>query len=332
MGFTEESTKMQVRVSEIMQNGLELVDLFINKNYLIDIDKCEPISMESSQRSFSYISMFEISKIVYDNEENINDKLVSVYSALSNFGSSVLLIIFSDTDGVKFYIGTRDINQPNVAKEILRKSLRGNFPGIEIREQSSSQIGGLLESHIPDIYSNMAVSAVSIVPSARDDDKDRFVQGMEKFIDSMSGEKYTAIFVSSPLNKVDLENKKRGYEELYSTLSQCSQVNMTYSENDSEAVAVGISDSFSKSVNEGISHTTGTNTGTSSGTTKSRNRGRSHSFFGMGFNSGTSYGTNTGSFSGSSTGHTDTSSESESTSNTKTDTTTTTKGTSASHY
>lgn len=330
MGYTEESTKMQVRVSEIMQNGLELVDLFINKNYLIDIDKCEPISLASSQHSFSYISMFEISKIVYDNDENINDKLVSVYSALSNFGSSVLLIIFSDTDGVKFYIGTRDINQPNVAKEILRKSLRGNFPGIEIREQSSSKIGGLLESHIPNIYSNMAVSAVSIVPSARDDDKDRFVQGMEKFIDSMAGEKYTAVFVSSPLNKVDLENKKRGYEELYSTLSQCSQVNMTYSENDSEAVAVGISDSFSKSVNEGISHTTGTNTGTSSGTTKSRNRGRSHSFFGMGFNSGTSYGTNTGSFSGSSTGHTATSSESESTSNTKTDTTTTTEGTSTS--
>jgi len=330
MGYSEENTKMQVRVSEIMQNGLELVDLFINKNYLIDVDKCKPISLTSSQRSFSYISMFEISKIVYNNDENINDKLVSVYSALSNFGSSVLLIIFSDANGVKFYIGTRDINQPNVAKEILRKSLRGNFPGIEIKEQLSSKIGELLESHIPNTYSNMAVSAVSIVPSARDDDKDRFVQGMEKFIDSMAGEKYTAVFVSSPLNKVDLENKKRGYEELYSTLSQCSQVNMTYSENDSEAVALGISDGFSKSVNEGISYTTGTNTSTSSGTNKSRNRGRSKSFFGMGFNSGKSSGTNTGSSSGSSTGQTDTSSESESTSNTKTDTTTTTIGTSTS--
>lgn len=330
MEYTEESTKMQVRVSEIMQNGLELVDLFINKNYLIDIDKCKPISLASSQRSFSYISMFEISKIVYNNDENINDKLVSVYSALSNFGSSVLLIICSNKDGIKFYIGTRDINQPNIAKEILRKSLKGNFPGIEIREQSSSQIGELLESNIPKEYSNMAVSAVSIVPSARDDDKDRFVQGMEKFIDSMAGEKYTAIFVSSPLNKVDLENKKRGYEELYSTLSQCSQVNMTYSENDSEAVAVGISDGFSKSVNEGISYTTGTNTSSSIGTTKSRSSGRSNSFFGMGFNSGKSSGTNTGSSSGSSTGKTDTSSKSDSTSNTKTDTTTTTKGTSTS--
>lgn len=328
MEHVEEVTEIQDRVSEIMQNGLEIADLFINKNYLIDIDKCKPIPLANSQCSFSYISMFEVSKIVYDANENINDKLVSVYSALSNFGSSALLVIFSDKDGVNFYIGARDINQPNIAKEILGKSLRGNFPGIEIKEQSSPQIERLLESHIPNVYSNMAVSAVSIVPSTRDNDKDKFVQGMEKFIDSMSGVKYTAVLISSPLSKADLENKKRGYEELYSTLSQFSQANLTYSENKSEAVAIGISNSFSKSINEGISDTTGTNTGTSSGTSKSRNRGRNYSLFVMGLNSGTSYGTNTGSFSGSSTVHTETRSESESTSNTKSDTTTTTEGTS----
>ena len=67
----------------------------------------------------------------------------------------------------------------------------------------------LLEGHIPDVYSNMAVSSVSIVPSPRDEDKEHFIQGLEKFIDSMSGEKYTAVFVSSPLSKTDLEAKKR---------------------------------------------------------------------------------------------------------------------------
>ncbi|KKG06102.1 hypothetical protein DU80_19420 [Methanosarcina mazei] len=330
MEYTEERTQNLEKILDSMQRGLEIADLFINKNYLININKCKPIPLESHQRSFSYISMFEISKIVYDAHENINDKLVSVYSALSNFGSSALLVIFSDMVGVKFYIGTRNINQPNIAKEILGKSLRGNFPGIEIREQSAPQIERLLESHIPDVYSNMAVSAVSIVSSPRDNDKDKFVQGMEKFIDSMSGEKYTAVLISSPLSKADLENKKRGYEELYSTLSQCAQANLTYSENNSEAIATGISDSFSKSINEGISDTTGTNMGTSSGTSKSRNRGQNFSLFIMGVNSGTSRGTTKGSFSGSSTGHTDTYSESESTSKTKSNTTTTTEGTSAS--
>lgn len=330
MGYTEERTKMQNRVSEIMQNGLEIADLFINKNYLHNINTCKPVPLEDIQRSFSYISMFEVSKIVYDIDENINDKLVSVYSALSNFGSSVLLFIFSDSEGVKFYLGTRDINQPNTAKEILQKSLRGNFPGIVIREKQSPEIGRLLESHIPSIYSNMAVSSVSIVPSTRDDDKDKFVQGIEKFIDSMSGEKYTAVFISSPLSKVDLENKKRGYEELYTTLSQCSQANMTYSENNSKAVAEGISKTFSYSINKGISDTIGTNKGTSDGTSKSQYNGHNLSLFFIGWNSGGSSGTNDGKFSGDSTGHTETNSESESTGETYSMTKTTTEGTSTS--
>lgn len=327
MSYAEESTKLQSRSTEIMNSGIELVDLFVNKNYLIEIDKCEPFPLDSWKKSFSYMSMFEISKIVYDSNENINDKLVSVYSALSNFGSSALLIIFSDTDGVKFYLGTRDTNQPVVAKEILKKSLRGNFPGIEIKEQGSAQIERLLEGHIPTEYANMAVSSVSIVPSLRDEDKDNFVQGLEKFIDTMAGEKYTAVFVSSPLNKNALESKKRGYEELYTALSQFAQINLTYAENDSEAIAVGVSDSFSKAINEGISDTTGTNESSNTGRNKSYNSGSNFSFFGIGHSHGKSWGTSTGNSSGSSTGHTDTRSETETESKTTTDTKTTTVGT-----
>ncbi len=70
-----------------------------------------------------------------------------------------------------------------------------------MREQSSSQIERLFEEHIPNVYSNMAVTSVSIVPSPRDEDKEHFIQGLKKFLDSMSGEKYTAIFIATPLKK-----------------------------------------------------------------------------------------------------------------------------------
>lgn len=210
MSYEEKSNELMVRANDILNKGMALVDLFVNKNYLIDLQDCEPIPLDVSSKSFSYMSLFEVTKIVYDQSENVNDKLVSVYSALSNFGSSAVLVIFSDTNGIKFYLGTRDINQPNIAKSILQKSLKGNFPGIEIREQSTSQVERLLEGHIPDVYSGMAVSSVSIVPSPRDDDKEHFVQGLEKFIDSMSGEKYTAVFIASPLSKSELEAKREG--------------------------------------------------------------------------------------------------------------------------
>ena len=337
MGYQETTTQMQKRAADILGSGMELVDLFVNKNYLIRLDRCEPVPLESTQKSFSYLSLFEITKIVCDQQENINDKLVSVYSALSNFGSTALLVLFGDPSGVRFYLGTRDTRQPNVAKAILRKSLRGNFPGIEMTDQSASQVARLLEGRIPDVYSNLAVSAVSIVPSPRDEDKEHFVQGLEKFVDAMAGETYTALFISSPLSKTDLENKKRGYEELYSALSQCAQVNMTYGENDSESVARGISESFSAAVNEGVSDTTGTSTGTSASdsrtTSRNRNHGSSFGLFGMGQNFGSGSGTaataTTGTTTGASTSHATTSSRSETQTRGTNESTTATTGSSA---
>ena len=53
-----------------------------------------------------------------------------------------------------------------------------------------------------------------MVPSMRDEDKDKFVQGIEKFIDTMQNETYTAVFIAQPVSKAELESKKRGYEEL----------------------------------------------------------------------------------------------------------------------
>ena len=122
MGDFPESEKMEEKVSDVMTRGMDLVDLFVNRNYLIDIDKCDPVPLAETEKTFSTMSLFQIDKIVYDINENINDKLVSVYSALSNFGSSAILVISSNRCEVSFYLGTRDKNEPYVAKEILKKS------------------------------------------------------------------------------------------------------------------------------------------------------------------------------------------------------------------
>lgn len=316
---------------EVMNRGMELVDLFVNKNYLIDLDKCEPVPLNDQEKTFSFVSLFQIDKIVFDLNENMNDKLVSVYSALSNFGSSAILIISSDEMGVSFYLGTREPNRPEVAKDILKKSLKGNFPGINMIEKDASEVENFLENKIPSKYSNMAVTSVSIVPGMRDeDDKDRFVQGIEKFIDAMAGEAYTAVFVSSPLSKQELEDKKRGYEELYSALSQCSQLVMTYGENESASVAESISKGFSKSVNDGISDTTGKNEGTNRNRGRSHNHGFSMGLFGTGFNTGGGSNSSRGSYEGTSESYTKSYSNTQTTSDTKAETKTDTRGTSAS--
>lgn len=320
------SSNMTAQATNVLTQGMELVDLFVNKNYLINVDQCEPIPLPDPEKTFSVMSLFQIDKIVYDENENINDKLVSVYSALCNFGSTALLIIDSDEAGARFYLGTRDTSEPYVAKEILKKSLHGNFPGINMREKDANEIQNLMETRLPCEYSNIAVTSVSIVPSMRDQDKEHFIQGLEKFIDSMAGEKYTAIFISQPLSKEVLEDKKRGYEEMYSALSQCSELRISYGENESESVAVGVSEGFSKAVNNGISDTTGSNRGTNRSHGHSRNHGMSFGILGTGFNFGSGSNSSRGSYSGTSESHTDTHSETDTATSTQTDTLTNTRG------
>lgn len=46
--------------------------------------------------------IFKISKLVYDPEEQINDKLISVYSSLHNMDSAVALIIKSEEKRLDF--------------------------------------------------------------------------------------------------------------------------------------------------------------------------------------------------------------------------------------
>ena len=47
MSFEEKSNELQIRATEIMNNGMALVDLFVNKNYLIDLDRCEPVALRA---------------------------------------------------------------------------------------------------------------------------------------------------------------------------------------------------------------------------------------------------------------------------------------------
>ena len=117
------------------------------------------------------------------------------------------------------------------------------------------------------------VSSVSIVPSMRDEDKSKFVQGMEKLIDTMQGSQYTALFVAQPVSKTELEYRKRGLEEMASALSPFVKTTLAYGKNTSTAVTKGMTENFSRSVNQSISNTHGGNSSTNESTTYGSNTG-----------------------------------------------------------
>jgi len=312
----------------LLEKGMLYADAFVNKNYLINLNNYPVLPLSDEYKSDQFIRLYKFDRIVYDVDEISNDKLISVYSALSNIEATGILTIRGDAHGVDFYLGVRSLDNAVTAGMILEKSLKGNFPGSQIKNVVSSSITDILgDITAKNDYNDMkSVAAVSIVPSARDEDKTNFVQGIEKFIDSMMGESYTAVFLASPLNKEVLEQRKKGLLKLFSNLSSFAGMQLSYGENSSEAVSKSLSKNFSTTLNDSLTDTNSNFESYSKSKTKGRNHNTNYGLLGMGFSNGTSSSVTNGYSSGNSWAKAITKGKSETEGETSTDTDTLTTG------
>ncbi|MBR5617010.1 MAG: ATP-binding protein [Oscillospiraceae bacterium] len=293
MNDIREMTANQVKQLELLETGLVTADCYISRNYLIELAQNPVVPIQEEQFRDTSLRFYHIQKFVYDKDENVNDKLISVYDALHELEGTAIVLISSNETGISFYLGACSPNKAALCGDILERGLKGNFPGSTLKRMKTSAISELLDTSL---RGKRNVSSVSIVPSARDDDKSKFVQGMEKLIDTMQGAQYTALFVAQPVNKTELEYRKRGLEEMASALSPYVKTTLAYGTNSSAAVTKGMTENFSSSVNRSIANTHGGNSSRNESTTYGSNTGFSFE----GFSSGNSNSRTSGYSSGSS--------------------------------
>lgn len=283
MSLTEKEQERQ------LIEGLIYADRFINRQYLSNIDVH---AVQRREENYAQMRLFRLSKLVFDVNENTNDKLISVYGALNSIGATVMIVIRSTASGVEFYVGTR-CTQSSTAVSILEQALRGNFAGSEITPLRNAEISRTMHEAILSRENGTAknVSTVTLVPSMRDQEKENYVQGIEKLIDSMAGRAYTAVLIAEPLGQKMIEEKKRGFEELYATLSPLSETTLAYGKNASYAVANGTFSSFSESINNSVTNSNSETQSetTTTGTSDSTNFGSSSDGSSFGFGSSSSY-------------------------------------------
>lgn len=268
----------------LLERGLVYADAFVSKNYLSAVTNYGLVDMPIDGQ----VNFYLLDRIVYDMEESLDEKLINVYTAISNVGAGVSILVNSTEKGIEFYIGVKhaDDEIAEVAKGVLEKSFKGNFSGSQLEEIYENVADKALDNYV-----TPNISSVSIVPAKRNKESaEANVQGIEKFIDTMRGYNYTALLIAEPISKENLELNKRGLFNLSSSISHFKSTQLTYGENSSVAVSKGMSDSFSKSLNESITDTTSQFRNEN----YSKNYGMSRGFFGIGFNTGSSSGFSTG--------------------------------------
>lgn len=307
---------MDDRQLSLLQNNLRVIGLYVNSRHLEMLSPAPTGALyhstvrepAGSVPGSSGIAVYEISKLVFNEDENSYEKLVSVYSALNSFGGLVAMILKSDGKVVKLHLCTNTSGDGKTAGGLLAGNLHGQFPGCEIRCLADNERASFLGSLGPAKPggAGSVVRSLSMIPSRREDERQHdklfSAQGYEKFIDAMQGRKYTLIVLSQCISPEAMDSGREGLENLYTMLSPYAKETVTYGENASDSVNYAISSNINRSLSESISHSFGTSHTNSISNGHNSSRGRSYQFFGANHTrgNGTSFGSS--SSNGSSTG------------------------------
>ena len=248
MPYSENSTLTALK------DSFAVADEAISRSYLLDIVSKDVVPETDRAVANADLRLYRLQMLVFNQEENVNDKLQTVFSALLDSVEQVnlALIIRSHQSGnVEFYLGINANAETGSAAKLLQSGLLGNFPGSEVQKLSNESV----EQCLQDIRGNgpKDIACLSVLPAARDEDKDKFVQGIEKFVDSLRGKEYTAILLAESLKRKVAEYRKAGLEMMYSALVPFSKTTLAFGENESHAVGTSISSSSSESLSKGAS-------------------------------------------------------------------------------
>lgn len=234
------------------QAALRVVDDVILKNYITNLSNLEivPLSQEVLDTNIDdNVLFFKITEMVYEKEEFASYKFASVFNTLYSSDTAIFIIFNSDGESTDFYMGVRSLDSEKTTsshRNTLEYAMIGQFPGIKTKDYDVDKIKKIMAG----IKGN-SISAVSCVANSREENlknNREFVQGLEKLVLSMRGQKYTGIIIANSTDQNQLRELRRGYENVYTQLSPFASMQVNYAQNSSTGKNESSSDSINKTM------------------------------------------------------------------------------------
>lgn len=225
-------------IADGYQAALKVVDDIILKNYVSELSHMEIVPLRKNVLQSNIrdnVRFFKITEMVYEKDELAIYKFASVFNALSMTDSAVFIIIDSNGTKTDFYMGVRSLDEYRTIsslKNTVKNAMKGQFPGIKIIDdytiEDMEQILGRIKAK--------SISAVSCVANNKVHEhstNQSFVQGLEKLVLSMQGEKYTGIIIANGTSQAQLRELRKGYESVYTQLTAFASTQVNYTSNNS---------------------------------------------------------------------------------------------------
>ena len=260
------------------QSALQLVEDVVLKSYISGLSDLDIVPLSQSVLDSNleeHVLFFKITEMVYEKEEFAPYKFASVFNTLASSNAGVFVIMDSDGEKTDFYMGIRSLDNEKTTSSIrntLENAMSGQFPGIKTKNYDLDEMKKIMAG----IKGN-SIAAVSCVANGREEDikhNQNFVQGLEKLVLSMRGQKYTGIIIANATDQTQLRELRRCYESIYSQLSPFATTQVNYGQNasagKSESKSEARTRTTTKTINESETNSTTNSYSTSEGSSVSK--------------------------------------------------------------
>ncbi|HDR1014169.1 Flp pilus assembly complex ATPase component TadA [Pasteurella multocida] len=246
---------------------IELGKSWLNKSYLAELEQFEIQTLPKNQilNIYSDVRLYKIERLSLENKQSMLESLTAMYQALGTFGCTVFLFLNCQNKKTDLYLGVKGLGaKGETGGELLVSAFNGHFAGSQFPRQKQQEILACLA---PNSTPSSSVSALTCIPSLSLEEKEYFMQGLERFIDAAENNDFQALILADPISSQDLNYAQTYYENIATQLSPLLKQNISFNKTSSQSVGQSISKSITESFTQ--TETTGTSTSLAESETQS---------------------------------------------------------------
>ena len=247
---------------------LEIGEHWLNKNYLTELSEPEKYAVQNIEQKSPLVlgspdvRLFRLNRINLENKQSMLESLTAVYHTLGVQGYTVFLFLDCQNSLTQLYLGVKKSGgKGKDGGDLLEATLNGHFAGSQYtRVEKHSETLACLS---PDFAFHRAITSLTTVPSLALEEREHFMQGLEKFIDAAEQQNYQALFLAEPVAHSSLHIAEKQYANMATQLSPLVKQQISFGDSSSQSIGESISKSITQSFTQ--TETTGTNTAIAEG-------------------------------------------------------------------
>ncbi|MCD7882989.1 MAG: DUF87 domain-containing protein, partial [Lachnospiraceae bacterium] len=261
----DEGKEKELTFEKVDEEVLNTADSFVQQSYLSVLSSAQIVPLPRKLEKIApgtNLRLMKMDKLFYSSEEELREQMADLYASLCWPESSLCYIVDARSEKADFYLGVSmdDEQQLSSAKRFFGGTMNGTVPGLSFKNMRIPQQQQLLNELIND--DSLCVASVSLSDFDFSNAGERqFTSGIERLLDGMYGKPFTSIVLSRYMQPQEIASMRRGYEAIYTQLSQFQRMEYSVNEgnNDSYSKALGTSknETINKSLGTSINQTEG---------------------------------------------------------------------------